>query len=144
MFKRQFYRDFYLATAMALPQTAKTTHNLNIHVAALYLNDHIIATHWGINFRNIFYYLMPAYESGEPAKYSPGKILLLKLIEWCFQHEIKTFDFTFGGEAYKKDWCNSEMKLYQYFLPVSIKGKFILFLINLIRNYRRKPVWINQ
>jgi len=65
---------------------------------------------------------MPTYEGGELSKYSAGRILLTKLLDYYFGKAIKIFDFTIGSEEYKKDWCNSEMKLYRLIVPITIKG----------------------
>jgi CelD/BcsL family acetyltransferase involved in cellulose biosynthesis len=137
MFNLQYYQDFYHTLAAAFPGT-HVVEDLHVHVSALYLDEAIIATHWGLNFRGVFYYLMPTYEGGEMAKYSAGRIHLLKLLEWSFRNGIKIFDFTIGGETYKKDWCNAELKLYEYYLPVSAKARVLFKLLNFLKDLKQK------
>ena len=66
---------------------------------------------------------MPAYEEGNWGKYSPGRLLLEHLIEWSIQNKLKVFDFTIGGEHYKKDWCDTETPLFEILKPFTLKGK---------------------
>ena len=67
---------------------------------------------------------MPTYEGGEWVRYSTGRLLLLELIKWSIENGLKYFDFTIGGEAYKKEWCDIEDNLYELINPVSFKGQF--------------------
>ena len=96
---------------------------LIIHVSKLSVGETIIASHVGIIDKKIFYYLMPAYEKGNWGKYSPGRLLLEHLIEWSIQNKLKVFDFTIGDELYKKDWCDTEPKLFETLEAVKTKGK---------------------
>jgi CelD/BcsL family acetyltransferase involved in cellulose biosynthesis len=65
---------------------------------------------------------MPTYTDGELSKYSPGKLLQIELMRWCIEHGLTIFDFTVGGEDYKHDWCDTELRLYKYTEAISIKG----------------------
>jgi CelD/BcsL family acetyltransferase involved in cellulose biosynthesis len=100
-----------------------------IHCSGLKLNETFIATHWGIVFRNRFYYLMPSFEGGEIGKYSGGRLLLEELLKWAIDKGCHTFDFTIGGEAYKKEWCESQMEIRNSIVPLSLKGKLVYKII---------------
>lgn len=93
-----------------------------IHLSALQVNDKVIATHWGALYRNCLYSLMPSFEGGEWPRYSPGRLLLEDLLEWCFDNAVEKFDFTGGLDKYKLDWRNHEMPLYYYMGARSLKG----------------------
>ena len=95
-----------------------------LHISCFYLDDKIITAHWGMVYKNRFYYYMPSFENGEWAKFSPGNQLLFELIKWGFQNDIQTFDFTVGDENYKEKWCDFSLNLFQYFKPLTWKGKF--------------------
>ena len=95
----------------------------NLQMASLEINEAFISTHWGAVYKNRFYYMMPAYERGEMSKYSTGKILLEELIKWSIDNGIKIFDFTIGGEAYKKGWCNSELSISKTLIPLTLIGR---------------------
>jgi len=96
-----------------------------IQLSCLKLGGKIIATHWGAIFRNRFYYLMPSFDREEFAKFSPGKILLEELIHISIDNKLDFFDFTIGGENYKKDWCNSGISLSNSAIPITLIGCII-------------------
>jgi len=98
-----------------------------LHISALQLDENVITTHWGMKHGDRYYYYMPSYADGPWMKYSPGRLQLFELFEWCFQNGVKVFDFTIGDEPYKKDWCNREMSLYHYVEPVTSKGRIAAF-----------------
>lgn len=137
MFEDEKYRSFYHNTARELVQTGI------VHVSGLFLDDTIIAAHWGLVFRDRFYYLMPSFEGGSWAKYSPGRLLQEHLIKWCFDSGIKVFDFTVGDDSYKYNWADKEMKLYEYIEPVSFKGRQYILLTNIRQNLKKYSHLLN-
>lgn len=129
---RQFYREI----------VEKTSNAGRIHFSVLRLDDEILATHWGAVYRNRFYFLMPTYDSQKWSPYSPGRLLLQNLIAWCIENRIEIFDFTIGGEEYKRDWCNEEMPLFEHLRPISSRGIPYVIYIRLRRRARRnKHIW---
>jgi CelD/BcsL family acetyltransferase involved in cellulose biosynthesis len=137
LFEDDKYRRFYLDTAKELAKTDI------VHVSGLFLDDTIIAAHWGLIFRDRFYYLMPSFEGGPWAKYSPGRLLQEHLIKWCFDSGIKIFDFTVGDDSYKYNWADKEMKLYEYYEPVSLKGKQYILFTNIRQNLKKYSNLLN-
>ncbi len=119
------YRKFYKGLA-SIP-----SEELNIHCASLILDDTKVATHVGFVDKSTFFYLMPTYEGGEWEKYSPGRLLLIELFKWAINNNLNFFDFTIGGEAYKKDWCNIETSLYETRKVVAPIGIFYILIISL-------------
>ena len=100
-----------------------TDDSLKIHCAELCVGETTIATHVGLVDQSTFYYLIPAHEGGNWERYSPGRLLLEHLLEWSIQNKLKVFDFTIGGEHYKKDWCDTETPLFEILKPFTLKGK---------------------
>jgi len=137
LFEDDKYRRFYLDTAKELAKTGI------VHVSGLFLDDTIVAAHWGLIFRDRFYYLMPSFEGGPWAKYSPGRLLQEHLIKWCFDSGIKIFDFTVGDDSYKYNWADKEMKLYEYYEPVSLKGKQYILFTNIRQNLKKYSNLLN-
>ena len=132
MATQQFYRE--------LPQLLAGEGK--IHFSVLKIGDEILSTHWGAIYRDRFYFLIPTYESGKWRAFSPGRILLENLVEWCIQNGLKIFDFTIGGEEYKKDWCDSEMPLFEHLHAVTPLGLPYLGYLRLRRRARRsKRIW---
>ena len=134
MFSTNEYKSFYKNFVDL------DSNNDFIHCSQLLVNNTPIATHVGIFDNSNFYYLMPAH-SEDWAKYSPGRILLTELINWSINKKINRFDFTIGGEAYKKIWCDQEEKLYETFFYKSFKGMLFLNFVKrfeLIKNLLKK------
>ena len=66
-------------------------------------------------FRGTYYLLLAGYDDGDVGRFGPGSLQLLEM----FQHAIEqrpasVFDFTIGDEPYKREWCDTEMQLYDH------------------------------
>jgi CelD/BcsL family acetyltransferase involved in cellulose biosynthesis len=109
---------------------------ISTHVSALKINSSIIATHWGILDRknSTLFYLMPAHEHRDWAKYSPGRLLMIQLLKWCVENKITIFDMTGGNEKYKLIWGNNQLNLFNYLKPITLLG-FIISVIIKIRYF---------
>jgi len=124
--------------------------SFQVHCAALMVGDTAVATHVGVVGGGTFYYLMPAHAGGDWEKYSPGRLLLLKLIKWAIENELELFDFTHGEEAYKKDWCDRETNLFQISQSVSMPGRLFslarstntaLKKVPAYREFKKAPIY---
>ena len=137
MFKIDHYKDFYEKLAYLYPK------NFQVHCSSLKVGNEVIATHVGIYDKKTFYYLMPANNLNEWEKYSPGRLLLIKLLEWSINNKLSIFDFTIGGEAYKKIWCNQEISLYYSLKPMTLKSKvYCNFLF--WKSYIKKTTYLSK
>lgn len=117
-----------------------------VHLSALLLDDQILATHWGLVYKNHFYYLYPSYERNELSKYSPGTVLLWRLFEWCIQNQIAIYDFTIGDEPYKDKWCNSSLDLVDYYHAKTLQGHLLIWPLRTAKQLKRsikqsEPLW---
>ena len=77
---------------------------------------------------------MPSIAKTEYLKYSPGRLLLYKLVEWSYQKNIKKFDQSLGEESYKKNWSNLKNGLYDLYETNSLKSYPLFYLLK-IRSY---------
>jgi CelD/BcsL family acetyltransferase involved in cellulose biosynthesis len=109
-----------------------------VHLSALMLDDRIIATHWGLVYKKRFYHLYPTYEQSELTKYAPGGLLMWHLFEWCIDNGIETYDFTIGDEAYKSQWCDQELSLYDYYQGNTALGLCYAWIFKNCRLLKRK------
>ncbi len=96
-FNRPNYREFFTQIASNLSA------NGWCRLAAMYLNDELIAAHFGFVYQLKFYYYVPTF-SIKYANYSPGKVLLFNLIKDSLCQGLKFFDFLRGDESYKTSW----------------------------------------
>ena len=76
-----------------------------IHFSSLNIDSTPVAWHLGFTYQNTFYYYMPAVRLSF-SQYSPGKVLLYHLVNWCMEHQMTTFDHLRGAENYKTGWSN--------------------------------------
>ena len=102
-----------------------------------------VATHVGILDVDTLYYLMPAHEGGDWEKYSPGRLLLEKLMEWSIQKKLKVFDFTVGVEQYKKVWCDTKTSLFETLEAVTFKGLIYILAQRTKQSIKQRP-WLGQ
>ena len=136
MLSSEAVRRFYSEMPSELGQGAK------IQLSALILDDLVLATHWGVVDQCQFYYLMPTYSS-EWKRYSPGRLLLEHLIKWSIEQSLKVFDFTVGGEEYKKEWCNQEMKLLEILHARTLKGNLYVYALMARRALKKSQMIVN-
>ena len=134
-FARDGYRNFYLDTQY------KTWPEGLIHVCGIYVGDEIVATHWGMALGKRFYFLMPTYAGGDWKRYSVGRVLLEELMQWCFDKEFEVFDFSLGGEQYKKEWCDKPMPLYEVLQAGSLFGQIYVQGQRLKKKILKNP-WV--
>lgn len=102
------YRDFYI----------RATENLfdsgGVAAAALMVDDVVVATDWGLVRDGRFYDLMSTYAGGEWRQYSPGRLLMMETIRWCFEKGLDVYDLSIGDEAYKNDWSDRSIELREF------------------------------
>lgn len=65
------------------------------------LDSRMVAAHLGTFYGGRFTWYKPTFEP-ELAHLSPGEVLLKRLIEQAVEEGAEEFDFTIGGEAFKK------------------------------------------
>tara|TARA_A100001011_G_scaffold347995_1_gene385535 strand:- start:3397 stop:4482 length:1086 start_codon:yes stop_codon:yes gene_type:complete len=114
--------------------------NGDLHISSLELDGKTLASHWGVTYKNIFYYLLPSIVKNELMRFSPGRILLYHLIKWCSENKIKKFDLTLGEESYKKEWSNSKISLYDFVEPNNLRSYpyYIYLMIKLkVKNFKK-------
>ncbi len=141
-FDRPGYRSYYWSMVERFSASG------NVQVCALLANDVPIASHWGILTSDHFYSLMPAFEAGDWAKYSPGMIHLEEMIQWSVDQGLKIFDLGVGDEPYKLRIENKQLPLFRTEQAATALGRiYLLYLAsrrklasgslgNAVRGYR--------
>ena len=61
----------------------------------------------------------------------------------AIKNKLEIFDFTIGGEQYKKDWCDNKIDLYEYLKAKSFKGFVYVIIIKLKRKIRNNSFIFN-
>ncbi|MDQ3622814.1 MAG: GNAT family N-acetyltransferase [Verrucomicrobiota bacterium] len=108
-----------------------------LHLSVLMVGDDVAAVHWGIADGKTFYWLMPTYDRERWGRYSPGVILLERLMEWCLQQGFTRFDFTVGNESYKDRWATIKKPIFATSAALTLKGKGFVAIRRLREKLRK-------
>jgi len=55
--------------------------------------------------------------------YSPGRLLLERILRWCFERGVKSFDLLPGDEPYKAIWATERPVVTDYLIPLTLLGR---------------------
>lgn len=132
IFENELNIEFYKNIRFRMNEDSSKT-----HLSILKLNDELIAAHWGVMDKNVFYYILPAYNH-KYENYSPGRLLMERLINSSIQNKLDFFDFTHGEESYKKKWSDISIELFEIFKWNSYIGYVFLTLLKLKRKFHVK------
>jgi CelD/BcsL family acetyltransferase involved in cellulose biosynthesis len=116
MFEWPGYRDFFLDMA-----TDPRRQSL-VHVSSVSVGSTIVAASFGLTLHGNYDYVLAGYAMGEYEASSPGTIHLQELMRYFIERGLNTFDFNIGDEPYKREWCDTETKFYDYASPVTASG----------------------
>jgi CelD/BcsL family acetyltransferase involved in cellulose biosynthesis len=108
--------------------------NLKIYTSVLKFENQELSYNFGILYKNYFYYLIPAYRDFLK-KISPGKLLLYKILDWCYENAINTLDFGQGEEEYKKKITDKYNYIGYYNYINSYKG-YLFFIFIILRKIK--------
>lgn len=135
LFARPGYADFFRAIAIdpAMKQC--------VHLSRLNVGATPAASNLGLTFRGRYYHLLTSYGDGDLSRYGPGAIHLQELMHLAIDRGFGIFDFTIGDEPYKRDWCDTELKLYDFVAATNWHGA--LFAVPMLAKQRLKR-WIKQ
>ena len=76
-----------------------------LRFSVLRWRDEILAFHLGFLFDRVYTWYKPTFNV-DYARFSPGEVLLKKLIEHALQEDVRELDFTIGDEAFKERFTN--------------------------------------
>ena len=114
--KREQYRRTGRHDVFACGWTADLLHGLmqsrgrddfGASMAALWAGDSLCAVEYSLHAGGRYHFWFPAYVPGL-ARCSPGILLSLDTMRMAAPEGYVEFDFGFGGEGYKKYFCNAE------------------------------------
>lgn len=120
LFEEPGYLDFYRALAFD-PGTGA-----EVVVNSMHAGDEVVAAHWGARYRGRYYWILPTYAAGDWMRYSCGRALMGHMIAWSIAHGDQVFDLTVGEEAYKKDWADHVLALYEWSQALTLPGRAFL------------------
>ncbi|CAN5398522.1 GNAT family N-acetyltransferase [soil metagenome] len=74
-------------------------------MAAMYAGDKLVAVEYSLHAAGRYHFWFPVYEPSL-ARCSPGILLSMDTMRLASELGYRVFDFGFGGEGYKKYFCN--------------------------------------
>jgi CelD/BcsL family acetyltransferase involved in cellulose biosynthesis len=138
LFAKPGYAEFYRALA-----TDPATRHL-VHVSRLDVGATSAAVNFGLTYRDCYYHMLASYDDGEVSRFGPGATHLLDLLHLAIDRGFRIFDFTIGDERYKRDWCDTELKLYDFIAAATWRGALValpmLAAQRLKRRIKQTPV----
>ncbi len=135
LFARPGYPAFYREVA-----TDADTRHL-AHVSRLDVGEIPAAINLGLMFRGCYYHVLASYDGGEVSKFGPGAAHLHDLMGHAIKHQCSVFDFTVGDERYKRDWSDTELKLFDHVAAATpMAWPFVIAL----RAFGQLKRWIKQ
>lgn len=135
LFAKPGHAEFYRALAID-----PTTKNL-VHISRLDVGATPAAINLGLTYRGCYYHLLASYDDGEVSRFGPGAAHLHDLMQLAIERGFKIFDFTIGDERYKRDWCDTEMKLFDFTAAANWRGTLVA--VPMLATQRLKR-WIKQ
>jgi CelD/BcsL family acetyltransferase involved in cellulose biosynthesis len=141
LFGKPGHVDFYRAIS-----GGPASKNL-VHVSRLDVGTTPAAINLALTWRGCYYHLLASYDDGEVSRFGPGAAHLHDLMQYAIEHGFKIFDFTIGDERYKRDWCDTELKLFDVIAAVNWRGQLVaapmLAKQKLKRQIKQTPVLWN-
>jgi CelD/BcsL family acetyltransferase involved in cellulose biosynthesis len=140
IFARPGYREFVLDVA-ADPGLREL-----VHVGRMDVGSTVVATNLGLTFRGCYYLMFSSYQDGDLARFGPGRAHLHELLRYAIDRGFGRFDFTIGDEAYKREWSDIELKLYDHLAANTVRGWAVVATIAAFRKTKRfikqtPPLW---
>ena len=131
--KRARLKEMGVANMFAAPEvrafyrTLAEQHPEMCQLSTFDAGETSVAANWGLVWGDRYYYVLSTMTDGEHRVQSPGQLHLNELIAWSVERGLKVFDFTAGDESYKDDWCDTSTDLFDVYLGLTIKGRFLSF-----------------
>ncbi len=135
LFAKPGHTDFYRALA-----TDPATKHV-VHVSRLDVGATAAAVNLALIYRGCYYHLLASYTDCDLSRFGPGAAHLHDLMHYAIDRGCRTFDFTIGDERYKRDWCDTELALYDYIAPVTWRGALVAMPMLAAQRIKR---WIKQ
>jgi CelD/BcsL family acetyltransferase involved in cellulose biosynthesis len=115
MFAEKTYQEFYISLAAQFQMR-------HLDCTLLTVGGVPAAAHFGFRYNGKLYWCTPGFNPTMKA-YSPGAILLKRMLQQCFADPaISDFDFLRGNEQYKYDWATGE----RYTQRITIRSPYTL------------------
>ncbi len=107
-----------------------------LHLSAIAVDGQIVATMWSLARGGHYCAMLPSFENGPWSKYSPGKVILLKLIETLKAEGYRCLDLGFGDEPWKQEFADLTVPLRDHVAAHSLRGRSLILYKRLMDRLR--------
>jgi CelD/BcsL family acetyltransferase involved in cellulose biosynthesis len=94
----------------------------DLRIYRLALDGVTISTVIGAIHNNCFWFMITTMAQSAARQFSPGDLLLRKIIEHCCKSGIERFDFSSGSNEYKLVWADEDVLLYDLVATQRLRG----------------------
>ena len=113
------------------------SHDLKPVGFRLQSGDVPISSQWGFIHQDRYYAYMSAMNE-DFAEFSPGRLHLGMVIDFCFAHDVKVIELMPPPADYKLAWSETTKTLNTLALPLSLRGRAALGFANIIMPAMRR------
>ncbi len=129
--KRRFFEE----------ATEQLARHGTLHLSALAVGETILATLWSVVRNGHYCAMIITFENGMWSKFSPGKLLILRLLSALKADGYTIFDLGFGDEPWKSGICDRTTPLRDYIRPVTLRGRISLSLTRCMERLRETSLY---
>jgi CelD/BcsL family acetyltransferase involved in cellulose biosynthesis len=123
------YRQFYLELAKDASGFAS--------LSALEVGTELVATLFGIRWRDSYLALIPTMVEGPLQRHALGKLMYWFQLKEMHARGCRHFDFSIGNEPYKRDYGATPQNLYEIAHPLRLRGYPLLWSLQVRTSLRR-------
>ena len=131
IFARPGYQAFFRDIATD-PATRGMAHVSHLDVGAT-----LAAANFGLMWRGRYYHILASYDGGPASRFGPGAAHLRGLMQYAIERGCTVFDFTIGDEPYKREWADTELRLYDYSAAGTLRGQGVVMAGTAFRRLKR-------
>ena len=93
-----------------------------LRIYSLDLDGKMLAGCIALIDQKVFTLYQTAYDNGDYARYSPGRILIHRMMEDAIDNGLTVFDFSLGDEGYKLEICDQKTAMMRSSQVFTMKG----------------------
>jgi CelD/BcsL family acetyltransferase involved in cellulose biosynthesis len=131
LFANAGYIDFYRGLL------ANDSSRQLVHVSHLQVGATIAAVNLGLVFGGRYHHVLASHVHGAVSQFGPGVAHLREIIKYAIERGLEVFDFTIGDEGYKRDWCETESRLFDHLSGTTLRGRLIVTLLSVTKSCKR-------
>ncbi|MBR7650964.1 GNAT family N-acetyltransferase [Brucella oryzae] len=99
-----------------------------LHLSALAIGETILATMWSVVRNGHYCAMITTFEDGKWGKFSPGKVIILRLLHMLKADGYRCFDMGYGDEPWKQGLRDQTVPLRDYIRVTTLRGRMSRFL----------------